>query len=72
MAKEKIEGRDNAPSTFLGRLTAGKTFHRGAEKPRGCSYAALIPVFKLQILNNSFYALGYVELWKRSQKLGGL
>jgi hypothetical protein len=45
MAKEKVEGRDNAPSTFLGRLTAGKTFHRGAEKPRGCSNAVLIPVF---------------------------
>jgi|LakMenEpi03Aug12_release.lakeMendotaPanAssembly.Ray.scaffolds.fasta_scaffold3469717_1 hypothetical protein len=23
-------------------------------------------------LNNSFYSLGYVELWKRSQKIGGI
>jgi hypothetical protein len=23
-------------------------------------------------LNNSFYALGHVELWKRSQKIGGI
>jgi hypothetical protein len=59
------------PLTFFRQLTAGKTFHRGAEKPRGASYAALIPSFLTADLNNSFYTIGHVELWKRSQKIGG-
>jgi hypothetical protein len=57
---------------FCKRLAAGKTFQRGAGKPHGASYAALIPSFLTTDLNNSFYALGQVELWKRSQKSGGI
>jgi hypothetical protein len=56
--------------TFVQRLAAGKTFQRGAETPHGAPYAALIPSFLTADLNISFYALGHVELWKRSQKIG--
>jgi hypothetical protein len=58
--------------TFFRRLAAGKTFHRGGEKTHGAPYAALIPCFLTADLNNSFYALGHVELWKRSQKIEGI
>jgi hypothetical protein len=63
---------DAYPLTFIRRLAAGKTFHRGAEKPRGAPYAALIPSFLTAELNNSFYALAHIELWKRSHKIGGI
>jgi hypothetical protein len=55
--------------TFFKGLAAGKTFQRGAEKPHGALYAALIPSFLTADLNISFYALGHEELWKRSKKI---
>ncbi len=33
------------PLTFFKQLTAGKTFHRGAEKPRGARMPPLYQVF---------------------------
>jgi hypothetical protein len=43
---------DDAPSTFLGRLTAGENVSREVVKPCGCSNAALIQVF--QVFNHRF------------------
>ncbi len=71
-ASLKKKSGDANPLNFFQRLAAGKTFQRGREKPHGAPYGALTSSFLTTDLNNSFYTLGHVELWKRSKKIGGI
>jgi hypothetical protein len=60
-----------SPSNFSLRLPIGEMFSREATITRGAWNAALTGGFNHRLLNNLFYALGHVELWKRSQKIVG-
>ena len=69
---KKLKQRgDDALSNFSLRLPIGENVSREAVKPHGRSNAVLYRWFQSLILNNSFYALGHVKLWKRSQKIVG-